>query len=631
MTRQSPLLFSITLLAAATISGGQAFAATPPGISLPDDWDVVAVPMHRGGNLLFVEAKINGQDAGFFMLDTGSVLNILDPVTAARLGLEGSGQGHAVGVGGVQQGKYLKVDSLRLGNGTNFVILGPHTMTTMDVSHLKKLFGERFSGLLGTPLWEKLPYTLDYQESQIKFYRRDSFQPPKDAVEVPLKISDGWPTVPAQINRKHDGTLLLDSGHEGGLDIGSVFSAAHRDLFSGKGEARGLTQGLGGPRADLNATMDELKLLGHRFAKVPSTYRATPHPGGNQPSASIGMLGGQFMRHFRLTFDYQTGRAWAQWRPDEAARRLAGKKELLDAVDYAGMTPLTTAMRNDEPDVFRSLLRAGADPNLPDRRHGMNPLTFAIQRGDAKFIQALLTAKVKLDPSPAGTDTPLMLAAALGRREIAEKILDAGANVNQQRADGATALMLACMERQGEVARLLIHRRANVNLTMQSGVTALQMASEKGDPDVIRALLAARAKINADQPGGLSPLILATSNGRAAAAMILLKNQASVTAARFDGFTPLHGAAEHDLSAVARALLEAGAKIDAANSQGETPLIMAVKKQKLDLARQLLGAGADVRAKTKDGLTPLIIAARTKNATLVELLEKALLTTKGGQ
>ena len=55
------------------------------------------------------------------------------------------------------------------------------------------------------------------------------------------------------------------------------------------------------------------------------------------------------------------------------------------------------------------------------------------------------------------------------------------------------------------------------------------------------------------------------------------------------------------------------------------------KKQKLDLARQLLGAGADVRVKTKDGLTPLTIAARTENAALVELLEKALATTKGGQ
>lgn len=624
MTRRSPLRLAMTLLAAATIAVGQIFSATPSGITLPGGRDMVAVPMHRGGNLLFVEARINGQDAGFFMLDTGSVLNILDPVTAARLGLEGSGQGHAVGVGGVQQGKYLKVDSLRLGNDTNFVTLGPHTMTTMDVGHLKKLFGERFSGLLGTPLWEKLPYTLDYQESHVRFYRRDSFQPPKDAVEVPLKISDGWPTVPAQINREHDGTLLLDSGHEGGLDIGSAFSAAHRDLFSGKGEARGLTQGLGGPRADLNATMDELKLLGHRFAKVPSTYRATPHPGGNQPSASLGMLGGQFMRHFRLTFDYQTGRAWAQWRPDEAARRFAGKNELLNAVDYAGMTPLTTAMRNNEADEFKALLRAGADPNLPDRRHGMNPLTFAIQRGDPKFVHALLAAKVKLDPSPAGPDTPLMLAAALGRNEIVEKLLDAGVNVNQQRADGATALMLACMERQGEVARRLLRRKADANLTMQSGVTALQMASEKGDPGVIRALLSARAQVNASHPGGLTPLILATSNGRGESALLLLKAKASVTTARFDGFTPLHGAAEHNLREVTKALLEAGAKIDAANQKGETPLIMAVKKQHLDLTRQLIDAGADVRIKTRDGLTPLIIAGETKNAALIDLLVKAL-------
>ncbi|MGB6045443.1 MAG: aspartyl protease family protein, partial [Pirellulales bacterium] len=316
MTRRFRVQIYIGVLAAVAIAGGHANAGadTPPGLNLPDGRESVAVPIHRGGNLLFVEAKINGQDAGFFMLDTGAVLNILDPTTAARLGLEGSGEGIAFGVGGAQQGKYLQVKSLRLGDETDYVTLGPHTMTTMDVSHLKQLFGERFSGLLGTPLWEKLPYTLDYEQSHVKFYSRESFSPPKDAVEVPLKIVDGWPTVPAQVNQKFDGTLLLDSGHEGGLDIAATFAAAHRDLFSGKGTPRGVSQGLGGQRADLSTTLDELKLFGHRFTKVPTTYRARPHPGGNQPSADIGMSGGQQMRQFRLTFDYKAGRAWGEWR-----------------------------------------------------------------------------------------------------------------------------------------------------------------------------------------------------------------------------------------------------------------------------------------------------------------------------
>jgi ankyrin repeat protein len=563
----------------------------PPGLHLPDGQNKVAVTMHRGGNLLFVDAQINGKDAGFFLLDTGSVLNIIHPATAAKLGIAGGKEGGvAVGVGGPQRGKYIKVSSLRIGDAKNYVTLGRHTMTAMDVSHLKRIFGDRFSGLLGTPLFEKLPYTIDYQRSRLVFHQRKGFSPPKDVALVRLTMADGWPTVPAAFNKKYRGRLLLDTGHEGGVDIADAFVVKHRDMF-GAGNTQGFSQGLGGKRADASTRLKQLQLFGQQIPNVPATFRARPHPGGNQPSAELGMIGGYHLRHFQMTMDYKTGRAWARWQPDDPLRDGAVKPAELNRIDYAGMTALTTVIRNRELDVCRSLLKAGADPNLADRRHQTTPLLLAIDQGMPSIVGELLEARADPDKSTHGA-TPLMIASAKGSTEIAAKLLDAGAKVDRRRPDGATALMLACLEKHADVVKLLIRRRANVNLSTQPGATALMMAAEKGDPNIVRALVAAKANINTGNRAGLTPLILATTNGHGAAALVLLSAKADVATRRFDGFTALHGAAEHNLRDVAKALIAAGADINAKSKTGQTPLQMAQKRGHAQLVQLLTPSNA---------------------------------------
>jgi ankyrin repeat protein len=563
-------------------------SALPRGLHLPERRAQVAVPIHRGGNLLFADVQINGKDAGFFMLDTGAVLNIIDPAAAAKIGLVGGKEsGVAVGVGGAQRGKYIEVGSLRLGDDDHFVTLGRHTMTAMDVSHLRRLFGERFSGLLGTPLWEKLPYTIDYQRSRLVFYDREKFAPPDGVAPVKLTMADGWPTVPAAINEHHTGRLLLDTGHEGGLDIAHAFVAKHRELF-GAGKPQGVSQGVGGQRADASTRLKQLQLFGRRFPDVAATFRPAPHPGGNQPSAELGIIGGFHLRHFRLTMDYREGRAWPRWQPDDPLRGGEAKPAELNRIDRAGMTALTTAMRNRERRVCQALLKAGADPNLADRRHQATPLRLAIDLGLSAVVEQLISAKADPDKTAAAAETPLMIAAARGNVEVAKKLLDAGADVNRQRPDGATALMLACIEKQSAAAKLLIGRGSNVNLVTQGGATALMMAAEKGDAEIVRALIAAKANVDTGNRGGLTPLILATSNGHAAASLELIKAKANVAARRFDGFTPLHGVAEHNLQDVVKALLAAGADVNAKNRAGHTPLDVAAKHNDTRL-NQLLG------------------------------------------
>ena len=112
------------------------------------------------------------------------------------------------------------------------------------------------------------------------------------------------------------------------------------------------------------------------------------------------------------------------------------------ATDEKNVKPLVEAANSGNVEQVRSLLAAGADPNV---------------RTEKGY-------------------TPLMLAAASNYLEVVQLLLDKGADPNLQSNPGYTALMLATAEGYDNIARVLIERGANVKLKSANGKTALDLA-----------------------------------------------------------------------------------------------------------------------------------------------------------
>ncbi len=182
-------------------------------------------------------------------------------------------------------------------------------------------------------------------------------------------------------------------------------------------------------------------------------------------------------------FGTQGGRGDAVW-----AAATFGQREVLAKL-LERSTPrlseslpgaLASAVLMGEIETVQDLLKAGADPNVPDP-NGQMPLLAACSRGPEMIWEAL--AGQKFPPGPGGkrTDWAAMV----------EVLLASGADVNARTSHGMTALMLARSAGQNQIVDILIRAGADPNL--------------KPDAEKIAALMkkfgSVRPKASGRQPG----------------------------------------------------------------------------------------------------------------------------------
>jgi len=280
----------------------------------------------------------------------------------------------------------------------------------------------------------------------------------------------------------------------------------------------------------------------------------------------------------------------ANW---NSVRSLVSKgltKESVNAADTDGTRPLHWAVRADELEIARLLLRAGADPNA-ETRLGVTALYLAAQNGDAEMVKALL---------------------------------DAGAKANQvDRATGESILMTAIRSGNTAAVQALLSSGADANAAEpQLRVTPLMLAAETGSAEMVRALLARGADVRARTRTGTTPerkmpCIDKAGCGSHGVGIIRggLPEQGYLPPIP-GNMTPLMYAAREGHLDVAKVLIDAGAEVDAVDKNVITPLFMAISNNHIDMARFLIERGANINAVDWYGRTPLFAAIEMRNVDL---------------
>ncbi|KLU81171.1 hypothetical protein MAPG_00266 [Magnaporthiopsis poae ATCC 64411] len=323
---------------------------------------------------------------------------------------------------------------------------------------------------------------------------------------------------------------------------------------------------------------------------------------------------------------------------------------MINLADGAGRTALSYAAEFSSIEVFRALLRHGADPRVVDLK-GSAAAHYACWQTDAvDFMDLLLEYETiaELDIPNNNGYTPFLFTVSIDRVDLADRLIKAGADPFVVTSDGLTALQLAALYGPEEMLKLLLRVGVDVNAGTMGGETALVRACRRttGRALPVLLLLEGGAETNVVSQHGF-PLHLACRwssrcrkdphdySDQLETIRLLIKHGAEVNAEYTNermhenvekNVTPIGLVASHAPIAIkAKAigiLLEAGAKPNGLDDR-RRPALLAVCSKSCDIDSEgsaetecielLLLHGADVGIKDYRGMTCFHHAAGSKN------------------
>lgn len=291
------------------------------------------------------------------------------------------------------------------------------------------------------------------------------------------------------------------------------------------------------------------------------------------------------------------------------------------------LSPLLRAAHEGDLGEVRRLLAAGADPNRTETVEGRwqdgvqrSALGGAARGGHLEVARLLLDRGARVDLTPRGDASPLMIAARHGHADLVRLLLDTGADPNRVVPGDGTPLIAAVRGGDRRVVRMLLEAGADPDVYVDGDENPLYHAIGEGDPEMVRLLLDFGADPNAEWPGDGNPIIMATAEGRHDLVELLIAEGADLDrGVRGDGNALIQASARGDLRSVRR-LLAAGADPNASVEGDGSPLIQAADAGYLEIVRLLVESGADVDRVVPGDENPLIRAAGAGHLEVVRYL-----------
>jgi len=260
----------------------------------------VRVARSANGLILF-PATINGQDLGWWMLDTGTNQNVIDVRAAREAGLAEAGAVITKDFNGIEQSSPTFAGfSLKTGN----ITIDQPRVVGVSTIPIASSVGQPVIGIIGASTLSQIVLEIDYTTPLAKITNPATFDG-EPLTWTPVALEDFCPVIDATFNTI-PGTFVINTG------LGTAINFARdavRDnhLVEGRDTRDWKSIWVGGRKEVQLGFIEEFTLLGETYTAMPAMFEDPDGYEGVFPNQT-GMVGSLFLRHYLTTFDLGQGR-----------------------------------------------------------------------------------------------------------------------------------------------------------------------------------------------------------------------------------------------------------------------------------------------------------------------------------
>jgi len=267
---------------------------------------IVSLPVERASNVFFARATINGVGPFWFTVDTGATLTVIDPTTAARLGLATRPAGRrGIGVtGGETDMATTSGARIEIGGLPAFA---PPSLFVVPVQSNAAYLGHQVDGVLGTDFLRRYVVRFDYGAGTVSVSAPAPVPADSHPSGVEFTLEGNVLLAPSTVTFT-DGTsstamLLIDTGSNGALTLTTPFVKYHRLSERFRSQRASATVGISGMVFSPVITLGSVA-FGQAVITEPNATLSTATAGLNASEDFDGIIGAELLRRFVVTIDY---------------------------------------------------------------------------------------------------------------------------------------------------------------------------------------------------------------------------------------------------------------------------------------------------------------------------------------
>lgn len=299
-------LLAFAALVALFGASARAQDARPAAASKPAGQAPVArVPFELNGNSLFLQARVNGSEPRWFVLDTGAGVTVLNAATAEALGLKGGRAGMLHGAGGVVQSTGITGLTLDVGGA----VVKDVSVTSIPLAQLENASGRAIDGILGVDFFRRYVVEIDYETRQLAVYEPSAYGYDGRGETLQLTFRNNHPHLRAQVKLPGrpplEGDFVIDAGSSMQLTMLPAFTEKNRLRESLPASFTTYARGVGGEFALPLARAESIRIGGFTLERPVTAF---PTAGTFGAEGIAGNIGTAILRRFKVVFDYSRER-----------------------------------------------------------------------------------------------------------------------------------------------------------------------------------------------------------------------------------------------------------------------------------------------------------------------------------